>query len=166
MWDQGRPTGRATTTRPAHQGAPKPSQWPTHGPLEGPLGHPRRVRPWEALQGHGGQGRGAEHFFGAWGWFALLVSVAILAPVVEELLFRGLLPPRMRAAVGRWDWAVNGALFGVYHLHQPWSIPSSVLDGMFGQAYPTKRFQSIWIAIITHTAPSFVIIGVVLSLVF
>ena len=108
----------------------------------------------------------AEHFFrGAWGWFSLLVSVAILAPVVEELLFRGLLLPRMRAAVGRGDWAVNGALFGVYHVHQPWSIPSSVLDGMFGQAYPTKRFQSIWIAIITHTAPSFVIIGVVLSLV-
>jgi membrane protease YdiL (CAAX protease family) len=108
----------------------------------------------------------AENFFsGAWGWFALLVAVALLAPWVEELLFRGLLLPRMRAAVGRWDWVVNGALFGVYHVHQPWSIPSSVLDGIFAQAYPTRRFQSIWIAIVAHTAPSFVIIGVVLHLV-
>jgi hypothetical protein len=37
----------------------------------------------------------AEHFFhGNWGWFAMLVAVALLAPVVEELLFRGLLLPR------------------------------------------------------------------------
>jgi hypothetical protein len=71
----------------------------------------------------------------------------------------------MRIAVGRGDWVVNGALIGVYHLHQPWSIPSSVLDGIFAQAHPTRRFQSIWIAIVTHTAPSFVIIGVVLHLV-
>ena len=61
--------------------------------------------------------------------------------------------------------AVNGATFGLYHLHQPWSIPSSVLDGMFAQAFPTKRFQSTWMGLITHTIPSFVIIGVVLALV-
>ena len=108
----------------------------------------------------------AEHFFsGAWGWFALLVSVAVLAPVVRNCCSGGCccreceLPSA--GAIGR----STALLFGVYHLHQPWSIPSSVLDGMFGQAYPTKRFQSVWMAIITHTAPSFVIIGVVLSLV-
>ena len=42
-----------------------------------------------------------EHFFGGnWGGYALLVAVAFLAPVVEELLFRGLLLPRMRGAFG------------------------------------------------------------------
>jgi membrane protease YdiL (CAAX protease family) len=52
----------------------------------------------------------AEHFFsGAWGWFALLVVIALFAPWVEELLFRGLLLPRMRAAIGRRDWVANGA---------------------------------------------------------
>jgi membrane protease YdiL (CAAX protease family) len=108
----------------------------------------------------------AENFFsGAWGWFALLVAVALLSPWVEELFFRGLLLPRMRDAVGRGDWVVNGALFAAYHVHQPWSIPSSLLDGIFAQAYPTRRFQSIWIALFAHTIPSFVIIGVVLSLV-
>ena len=50
----------------------------------------------------------AEHFYrGAWGWFALTVLVALLAPLVEELFFRGLLLPRMRAAFGKGDWVAH-----------------------------------------------------------
>jgi hypothetical protein len=44
-------------------------------------------------------------------------------------------------------------------------LPAALLTGVLTHAYPTKRFQSIWIAVITHTLPSFVIIGVILSLV-
>jgi uncharacterized protein len=107
-----------------------------------------------------------EHFFsGNWGWFAVLVAVALLSPVVEELLFRGLLLPRMRAVFGKRDFVANGALFGLYHLHQPWSMPASVIDGIVNQAYPTRRFQSTWMGIIVHTIPSFLIIAVVLALV-
>jgi uncharacterized protein len=104
-------------------------------------------------------------FSGSWGWFALLVSVSFLAPWVEELFFRGLLLPRMRKVCGRIDWVVNGAMFGLYHLHQPWSMPASILDGALAQAFPTKWYQSTWMGLITHTIPSFVIITVVLSLV-
>lgn len=108
----------------------------------------------------------AEHFYkGQWGLFALTVLVAVLSPVVEELFFRGLLLPRMRAVCGRGNWAVNGAIFAGYHLHQPWSMPASLLDGIFAQAYPTHRYRSSWIAIICHTAPALVIIPVVLALV-
>jgi CAAX protease family protein len=108
----------------------------------------------------------AEHFFhGAWGWFALAVLVALLAPIVEELFFRGLLLPRMRAVFGRGDWVVNGAMFTAYHLHEPWVMPTTLLTGVFTQAYPAKRFQSIWISLITHTLPSFLMIGIFLSLV-
>ena len=107
-----------------------------------------------------------EQFFsGNWGWFAMLVAVVLLSPVVEELLFRGLLLPRMRAVFGKGDFVANGVLFGLYHLHQPWSMPASVIDGIVCQAYPTRRFRSSWMGIIVHTAPSFLIIGVVLSLV-
>ena len=95
----------------------------------------------------------------------MLVGVAVLAPIVEELFFRGLLLPRMRTVFGKRDFAVNGAMFGIYHLHQPWSMPASVIDGIVTQAYPARRFRSIWIALITHTLPSVLIIGVVLSLV-
>ena len=108
----------------------------------------------------------AEQFFhGAWGWFALAAMVAILAPVVEELFFRGLLLPRMRSVFGRGDWVANGAIFTAYHLHEPWIMPTTLLTGVFTQAYPAKRFQSIWISLITHTLPSLLMIGVMLSLV-
>jgi len=102
---------------------------------------------------------------GSWGWFALTAMVALLAPLAEEVFFRGLLLPRMRAVFGKGDWIANGAIFTVYHLHQPWSMPATLLDGIFAQAYPAKRFRSIWIGIVSHTVPSFVIIGVLLTLV-
>jgi membrane protease YdiL (CAAX protease family) len=108
----------------------------------------------------------AEHFFhGAWGWFALAAMVALLAPVAEELFFRGLLLPRMRAVFGRRDWVANGAIFTAYHLHEPWVMPTTLLTGVFTQAYPARRFQSIWISLVTHTLPSVLIIGVILTLV-
>jgi hypothetical protein len=36
----------------------------------------------------------------------------------EELLLR-LLLPKMQGVLGRRDWVPHGALFAVYHLHQP-----------------------------------------------
>jgi uncharacterized protein len=108
----------------------------------------------------------AEQFFsGAWGWFALAVLVALLAPIIEELFFRGLLLPRMRNAFGRGDWVANGVIFTLYHLHQPWSMPATLLDGTFTQAYPAKRFQSVWIGMVSHVLPSFLIIGLILGMV-
>jgi len=107
-----------------------------------------------------------EHFFsGNWFGFALLAAVAVLAPVVEELVFRGLLLPRMRAVFGRRDFVASGVMHTLYHVHQPWSMPATLIDSTFAQAYPTKRFRSTWMGIITHTAPSILIIGIVLSLV-
>src|SRR5215216_8011213 len=59
-----------------------------------------------------GADRGEDFFGGAWGWFAVVVVLAIFNTVLgEELLFRGLLLPRMRGVFGRWDWVANGALF-------------------------------------------------------
>jgi membrane protease YdiL (CAAX protease family) len=108
----------------------------------------------------------AQHFFhGNWGWFGMLVVAVLLAPIVEELLFRGLMLPRMRATFGTRDFVANGTLFTLYHLHQPWSMPATLIDGIVNQAYASRRFRSTWMGLITHTVPSFVLIGVVLSLV-
>jgi membrane protease YdiL (CAAX protease family) len=108
----------------------------------------------------------ADHFFqGAWGIFALTMLLVFLSPVVEELFFRGLLLPRMRSVFGKGDWIVNGAIFTAYHLHQPWSMPSTLIDSTFTAAYPTKRFRSIWIGVVSHTLPSFFMIGIFLPLV-
>ena len=109
----------------------------------------------------------AEHFFsGAWGWYAVLVVLVVFNTVLgEELLFRGLLLPRMRAVFGKRDWVANGALFALYHLHQPWTIPSTFVDGIFLEAYPSRRFQSAWMGIIVHSTASVFVLVVVFGLV-
>jgi membrane protease YdiL (CAAX protease family) len=110
--------------------------------------------------------RGEDFFSGAWGWFAVIVVFVVFNTVVgEELLFRGLLLPRMRGVFGRRDWVANGALFALYHLHQPWGIPSTLVEGIFLEAYPSRRFESAWMGIIVHSAQSVFVIGFVLALV-
>ena len=108
---------------------------------------------------------GKDFFRGAWGWFAVLVVLDIFNTVLgEELLFRGVLLPRMKGVFGKYDWVANGVLFAVYHLHVPWVIPSALVD-IFALAYPSRRFQSAWMGIIVHSTQSVVIIIGVLSLV-
>ena len=59
----------------------------------------------------------------------------------------------------------NGALFALYHLHQPWDIPGTFVDGIFLEAYPSRRFQSAWMGIIVHSSASVFALIVVLTLV-
>ena len=106
---------------------------------------------------------------GAWGFLALFVVTAVFNTVIgEELLFRGVLLPRMNGVFGKWDWVANGVLFGIYHLHQPWGMLSSVLSGTIFEAFWTKHFRSAWFGIILHSGQSvfftFLILGLVLGL--
>ena len=63
--------------------------------------------------------------------------------------------------------ARNGALHGVYHLHQPWGIGASILSGLV-YAFPSWRLRTTWMGVIAHSAQSiffaFLILGVVLGL--
>jgi membrane protease YdiL (CAAX protease family) len=109
--------------------------------------------------------RGEEFFRGAWGWYAVVLALAVFNTVLgEELLFRGLLLPRMRGVFGRGDFVANGVLFAAYHLHVPWVIPTTLVD-IFALAYPSRRFESAWMGIIVHSAQSIVVSVVVLLLV-
>jgi membrane protease YdiL (CAAX protease family) len=112
-----------------------------------------------------GSDAGQSFMSGNWGWFGLILVLLVFNTVLgEELLFRGLLLPRMNGAFGRRDWLANGVLFAVYHLHMPWAIPTSLLD-TFILAYPTKRYRSAWIGIAVHSAQSVVLAVIVLTLV-
>ncbi len=103
---------------------------------------------------------------GAWGWFGLIILMQIFNTVLgEELLFRGLLLPRMNRAFGRGDWAANGVLFAAYHVHVPWMMPSTLLIDTFAIAYPSKRYQSAWIGIAVHSAQSVFFAVLILTLV-
>ncbi|HET6845810.1 MAG TPA: CPBP family intramembrane glutamic endopeptidase [Anaerolineales bacterium] len=106
---------------------------------------------------------------GNWGLFLLfLVQMFFNTVIGEELLFRGLLLPRMAAAFGKRDWLANGILFGLYHWHQPWGMLGSIIDGALLYAFPTKRFRSAWFGIAVHSGQSvyfaFLLLGLVLGL--
>jgi membrane protease YdiL (CAAX protease family) len=102
---------------------------------------------------------------GSWGWFGVLAALLVFNTVLgEELLFRGLLLPRMNGAFGRRDWLANGVLFAAYHLHVPWAIPATLLD-TFIVAYPSKRYRSALLGIAVHSVQSFLFLGLGLSLV-
>ena len=108
---------------------------------------------------------GVAMFHGSWGLFGLLVTMALFNTVLgEELLFRGLLLPRMNGAFGDRDWIANGVLFAAYHLHEPWVIPTTLMDTVL-MAYPSKRYRSAWMGIAIHSAQSVLLIVLVLTLV-
>jgi membrane protease YdiL (CAAX protease family) len=70
-------------------------------------------------------------FVGAW-W---LLGIAIVSCVFnyflgEELLFRGVLLPKMRGVFGKWDWVANAVLFGLLHLDSPLRIPKVILSSL------------------------------------
>jgi len=112
-----------------------------------------------------GSAEGHDILRGNWGLFVLILVLFLFNTVLgEEVLFRGLLLPRMRGAFGRADWVVNGVLMGLYHLHQPWSIPHNIVAG-FLFAYPTRRFRSAWMGIVVHSTQSIVLTVIVFAIV-
>lgn len=109
---------------------------------------------------------GHQWMSGNWVWFVILVVQFVFNTALgEELLFRGLLLPRM-GSFGRGDWAVNGLLFAGYHLHVPWVIPQTLLVDTFAEALPSRRWRSSLIGIAVHSGQTvfFFVIALVLVL--
>lgn len=105
---------------------------------------------------------------GAWGLVGLFLVSSLFSNFLgEEFLFHGVLLPKMEGVFGKWDWVANGALFGFYHLHQPWGILSNMVFGWI-VAFAGKRFHSNWFPIILHNGQAvyflFLILGLVLGL--
>lgn len=100
---------------------------------------------------------------GQW-WILGLALVSALFNYVlgEELLFRGILLPRMAGVFGRWDWVANTVLFGLYHVHKFWYWPSMIV-GSLGIAWAAKRYRSMWMAVAVHGVEGIVLIVIVLA---
>jgi membrane protease YdiL (CAAX protease family) len=83
--------------------------------------------------------------------FTLLLAVLLsgfVAPVVEELYFRGFLLPRME----HWGWAapaVNALLFAVYHFYFPENVPG-IFVAFLPIAYVVKIKEDWRIGAIVH----------------
>ncbi len=92
-----------------------------------------------------------QRLVGAWWFFGLYVVLSVFNVFLgEELLFRGVLLPKMEGVFGRWSWVANGVLFACYHVHQPWVIAENLVSGPI-LAYPSWRFRSTWMAVIVHS---------------
>lgn len=105
---------------------------------------------------------------GAWWILVLFIITAIFNYLLgEEFMYRGILLPKMNGVFGKWDWFANGVLFGLYHLHKPQVILSTALLFGFVFAFPSKIFQSGWMAVIIHGLEGLlgiiVILGIILS---
>jgi membrane protease YdiL (CAAX protease family) len=99
-------------------------------------------------------------FEGHWWILGLaLTSMAFNYVLGEELLFHGVLLPRMAGVFGRWDWVANAVLFGLYHLHKIWFWPSMIASS-FGY-WTVRRYRSLWTGIIVHGVEGFFIVLVV-----
>jgi uncharacterized protein len=112
------------------------------------------------------QGLADPQFQGAWWLLGLtLVSFAFNYLLGEELLFHGVLLPRMTGVFGRWDWVANTVLFGLYHVHKIWFWPSMIASS-FGLAWAAKRYRSLWMSVIVHGVEGYIIVlvlGVILG---
>jgi len=107
-------------------------------------------------------------WIGDWGLLGLFfVSQLFNTFLGEEFIFHGVLLPKMEGVFGKWDWVVNGVIFSLYHLHQPWGILANIPANLVF-AYSGKRFHSNWFPIILHSGQSiifmFLILGLILGL--
>jgi membrane protease YdiL (CAAX protease family) len=94
------------------------------------------------------------------GYLALvIVVVVILAPIFEELFFRGLFYPALRRRTGpTWAIIINGVVFGVIHF-QPLFMLSLILVGIV-LAYLYEKTDSLAAPIIAHSLYNLAVIMV------
>lgn len=83
-------------------------------------------------------------------WAVGLVVGSVTIPVLEELYFRGYLLPRLDH-LGYAAPVINTVLFAVYHVTQPWLVPTRIL-ATFPLFYVTWKQRSIVPAIVVHVA--------------
>ena len=91
----------------------------------------------------------------------LFLAVVLIYGIVfntlgEELYYRSMLLPKMRAVFGKGDWVANGILFELKHVYQRWtwgagpfnSLAFALLGGPVG---------SVWLAMLLHWAGSWLL---------
>lgn len=95
-------------------------------------------------------------------FLAVLVAV-VVAPLVEELLFRGLVYPPFRRTMGRyWAIFINGIIFGVVHLDLYLFVPLAIIG--FALAWLYERSRSLGPPIALHALNNLVSIGFLYAL--
>lgn len=86
-----------------------------------------------------------------YGWVKLTLAMGVVAPLIEELMFRGRLQPALERRLGVWQGVLATAIiFAVAHLMAV-KLPSMLLLGLvYGAA--AALTGSIWAGVILHVA--------------
>jgi membrane protease YdiL (CAAX protease family) len=89
------------------------------------------------------------------GWVGIALLAVVVAPLLEEIVFRGLLYPALRHlwAARRWGMraavAVTAAVFGLIHPPAVWA-PMAVF-GVF-LAFLAESAGTVWPCVLAHAA--------------
>lgn len=88
-----------------------------------------------------------------WPWKAIFFSTltaVVLAPIMEEVIHRGVIYQAMRARLGRWPAILlSAAVFAILHFYSWWGILDIFVIGiLFAWIY--DRTRSLWPGIILH----------------
>lgn len=82
----------------------------------------------------------------------IFIGAVILAPVLEEIMFRGILFPSLRARMGMWPAAIlSSFIFGAIHLYSPPATVAITLGGI-ASCVAYERTRSLWPCILAHAA--------------
>ena len=88
---------------------------------------------------------------GPLGSAVLIFIIVLAAPLVEEVIFRGILLPSLASRFGeRWGVAVTVVVFAAMHLN-PFSFAPILLVG-FALAMLFLRSRSLWVSVVCHSA--------------
>lgn len=80
-----------------------------------------------------------------------IISTVILAPIVEELMFRGMIINRLMSKFPAWAAVLVSAIaFGALHLNLTQGIFAGLIGIAFGVVYIKTR--SLWLCIFAHAA--------------
>ncbi len=90
------------------------------------------------------------------------VFIVLVAPIIEELYFRGYLLPRMPHLKG-WTPIVHSALFALFHTWTPWQAFARTF-GVLPLIYIVQSKRNIYLGIIAHCLLN--VIDVVIGVVF
>lgn len=96
-------------------------------------------------------------FEGDYGWWGAFLKVAVVAPVVEELIFRGLILQGFRRNYNAFTSVVMSALlFALFHLN-PWQFPATFVLGIL-LGWIMLRTNNILLAILGHSINNFLVL--------
>jgi len=89
--------------------------------------------------------------WGHWGLVQLVFSAVVVAPLAEELFFRGILLQGLWSVSGRaWVGVIGSAVFfGLIHMVQPQAVvPLATMGLVLGVV--RVRYRSLWLCVLIH----------------